>query len=151
MSSFWASIPNTGIASVLLIVGFLFFDSTASVDWKNTKEALPTFTTAIMTAFTCSVLNGAVIGTLMYVLLTLTTDYADNLIESLLKGFFRSWNWARKCWYATDDENDGEDDNDNLVKVEASGNGYVYNKIRQVPTKQVTEKLGEENYYQASS
>lgn len=106
MSSFWAGIPDTGIATVLLVVGFLFFDSTASVDWKNTKEALPTFTTAIMTAFTCSVLNGAVIGTLMYVLLTITTDFSDNLVEVILKGFFRGWNWARDCMYTADDVDD---------------------------------------------
>jgi hypothetical protein len=105
MTSFWASIPDTGIATVLLIVGFLFFDHTSTVDWKNTKEGLPTFTTCIMTAFSCSVLNGAVIGTLMHVLLALTTDYADNMTERVMKSVFRGWDWVwGTCWSADYDD-----------------------------------------------
>lgn len=108
MTNFWASIPDTAISTVLLVVGFLFFDRTATVDWKNTKEALPTFTTCIMTAFTCSVLNGAVTGTVMFLLITLTTDCTENMTESLMKNVFRGWNWMRRCWQAEDREHESD-------------------------------------------
>jgi hypothetical protein len=128
MTSFWASIPDTAIATVLLIVGFLFFDHTATVDWKNTKEALPTFTTCIMTAFSCSVLNGAVIGTLMYVLLTLTTDYADNVTETVLKSVFKAWRVLTSCWHTdadTDTDVDELESRDEFVGLRHEAGGLL--------------------------
>ena len=152
MTSFWASIPDTGIATVLLVVGFLFFDHTSTVDWKNTKEALPTFTTCIMTAFTCSVLNGAVIGTLMYVLLTITTDYTDNVTETLMKGVFRGWNWAWDCWSASDG---GEED---VVECHESEEGErsgaattLLLKSNDTNSPDYTCSHNGETYYQSSS
>lgn len=37
-------------------------------------------------------------GTIMYVLLTITTDYTDNMTENVMKSVFRGWSWARRTW-----------------------------------------------------
>ena len=146
MTSFWSSIPDTGIATVLLIVGFLFFDHTATVDWKNTKQSLPTFTTCIMTAFSCSVLNGAVIGTLMYILLSITTDYAGNMTEKVVKTVFKLWDWLWTCWH-------GDVDNSTCHDIDEVGENTEISTIEEKAEKSppaIATGSGGHKYYQLS-
>ena len=63
----WDSIPICANAPVIVMIGFLLFENTAQIDWRNVKQALPVYITTIFCAFSYSILYGVLFGIFIYV------------------------------------------------------------------------------------
>ena len=74
----WDSIPICANAPVIVMIGFLLFENTAQIDWRNVKQALPVYITTIFCAFSYSILYGVLFGIFMYVALhVMTSDFKE--------------------------------------------------------------------------
>lgn len=93
----WAAVPDAGTGPVLLMCALLLFENAGKVRWGSTKEAVPTFITAIFSSFTCSVLYGVFFGSAMYIVMHICTGD--------LYAFLRIW-WLEYQGYDSLDRDD---------------------------------------------
>lgn len=73
----FAFIPSPAAASALIYVGVIMMSNIKNVDFKNIKNAIPSFITIIIMLLSYSITNGIGIGIIVYVLIDLTIYLID--------------------------------------------------------------------------
>ena len=81
----WDSIPICANAPVIVMIGFLLFENTAQIDWRDVKQALPVYITTIFCAFSYSILYGVLFGIFMFVALHVLTSDVKETKDFFLK------------------------------------------------------------------
>jgi len=66
-------IPSAATAPALMFVGLLMFKNIVNIDFKDLTTVASAFTTLFMMVVTYSISNGIILGSLVYVILTLLT------------------------------------------------------------------------------
>ena len=64
LAPLFSTVPDVATAPVLVLVGVLMMESSASISWKNMNDALPAFLTLILMPLTYSITNGMIMGLL---------------------------------------------------------------------------------------
>jgi AGZA family xanthine/uracil permease-like MFS transporter len=70
-SPFFASIPNCATAPLLIMVGVLLFQNAKKVDWGMMEDAVPAFCVLFFVPFTYSILQGVIIGYIIYLIVNI--------------------------------------------------------------------------------
>ena len=85
------AIPYAATSPVLIIVGIILFQNVSRLDWRVTKDAVPSFFVAFFVPFTYSVMQGVGVGYGMYIAVALCTGdlYTDAL--ALWKHYFSDY------------------------------------------------------------
>lgn len=72
-------VPAAATAPALIIVGILMSASFADIAWENFDEAIPAFTTIIITTLTYSISNGIAFGFMTYILVKVVKGHAKEI------------------------------------------------------------------------
>lgn len=84
----FSAIPPAGTSPILMISGLLLFQDANLVDWKNLEDTASTFTVLFAIPFTYSVLNGVILGYLVYILFGIFTGKAYERLLEFLNYYF---------------------------------------------------------------
>lgn len=83
------------------MIGFLLFENTSSINWRDVKESLPVYITAIFCAFTCSILYGVIFGVGIYIAMNLFTsdirEYSKNIGIAACDAYVSCQNTMSSC------------------------------------------------------
>lgn len=102
-------IPEAATSPVLIMIGTILFQQTSRIDWTVTTEAVPAFVVLFFIPFTYSVIQGVLVGLVVYAVLCLFTG-------ELYHNFLHLALIYRKCcvWKGTEAQphpvDDGDDD-----------------------------------------
>jgi len=78
------NVPSAGSSPVLIMIGVILFQNVSRLDWKNTNDAAPAFIILFFIPFTYSIIQGVVIGYIVYLTINLFSgDLFDNSRELL--------------------------------------------------------------------
>jgi len=102
-----SSVPNSATSPVMILVGSFMMGAVLAVPWNKINHSLPAFVTITVTAFTCSISNGLIVGVTFYVVLYLPffvlhmtrwQCLAERLVmdESVPTGLEKRTNWERE-------------------------------------------------------
>ena len=75
----FAFIPSPAAASALIYVGVIMMSNIKNVDFKNIRNAIPSFITIIIMLLSYSITNGIGIGIIVYVFIDLMIYLIDNI------------------------------------------------------------------------
>jgi len=81
-------IPAAGTSPVLIMIGLILFQNVNRVDWKNIADAAPAFVVLFYIPFTYSIIQGVILGYIMYISITLCTgEFLQNALFLCLTYF----------------------------------------------------------------
>lgn len=101
----WASMPSCASSSVIIMIGFLLFDNTSQINWRDVKEALPVYMCTIICAFSYSILYGMFFGVAVYIAIhLLTSSFEDIFIKPV--AYIRKK--VRSIFFCEVDKSEGE-------------------------------------------
>ena len=76
---FVSVVPAAATAPALIFVGVLMLGNMKDVDFSDMTNALPAFCTIVFMPFTYSIANGVTVGLIMYCLVKLLTNKANEI------------------------------------------------------------------------
>lgn len=77
--------PATGTSPVLIMIGIILFQNCTRLDWRNIAKSAPAFVVLFYIPFTYSIIQGVVIGYVVYLSVSLFTGVLyDNVIDFLV-------------------------------------------------------------------
>lgn len=77
--------PATGTSPVLIMIGIILFQNCSRLDWRNIAKSAPAFIVLFYIPFTYSVIQGVVIGYVVYLSVTFFTgELWENTIDFLI-------------------------------------------------------------------
>jgi AGZA family xanthine/uracil permease-like MFS transporter len=63
-----------------MMIGLMLFENAGKVNWSNMKEALPVFLMTVFIHFTYSILNGVIVGFVIFLLFIIIDWFSKNNI-----------------------------------------------------------------------
>lgn len=88
---FLLQVPPTGTSPVLILIGIILFQNCSRIDWRNISYAAPAFIVLFYIPFTYSVIQGVIIGYVVYLSVSFFTgELFENAIDFLIDYFPRS-------------------------------------------------------------
>mmetsp|Transcript_20956 Transcript_20956/g.30211 ORF Transcript_20956/g.30211 Transcript_20956/m.30211 type:complete len:525 (+) Transcript_20956:196-1770(+) len=102
------AIPSAATSPVLIMVGVLLFQNVVRLDWKIVKDAVPAFCILFFIPFTYSVLQGVIVGYIVY--LSISTFTGDMFYEA-------SELWNSCCSPIQNESTQGSPSNYNTVNA----------------------------------
>jgi AGZA family xanthine/uracil permease-like MFS transporter len=85
------AIPDAGTSPILLMIGVLLFQNVLRVDWKNVADATPAFVVLFFIPFSFSVVQGVLIGYVVYLTVGLCTGTLFVNLAIMLHIYFPQW------------------------------------------------------------
>jgi len=82
------AVPSAGTSPLLLTIGIILFQNVSRVNWKNIEDAAPAFVTLFFIPFTYSILNGVVLGYIVYIIINLSTGDLYRHMTVMYKFYF---------------------------------------------------------------
>lgn len=77
----FASVPSAGTAPLLIMIGVIMFSNTKKINWNQFKISIPCFCVLFFIPFSYNILQGIVIGYIIYFIIFLfTSDYFMNVL-----------------------------------------------------------------------
>mmetsp|Transcript_51708 Transcript_51708/g.102129 ORF Transcript_51708/g.102129 Transcript_51708/m.102129 type:complete len:399 (+) Transcript_51708:1-1197(+) len=87
-SPLFKRIPAAGTSPVLIMIGLVLFQNVNRIDWRNVADAAPAFVVLFYIPFTYSIIQGVILGYVMYVAITICTgEFLENTLYLLLTYF----------------------------------------------------------------
>jgi len=81
-------VPAAGTSPVLVMIGLILFQNANRIDWRNVADAAPAFMVLFYIPFTYSIIQGVILGYIMYIAITLCTgEFLENLLHLYLVYF----------------------------------------------------------------
>ena len=72
-SPIFQAVPSAGTAPLLIMIGIILFQDVNRLNWKNIEDAAPAFMVMFFIPFTYSIINGVVIGYIVYIMIGCAT------------------------------------------------------------------------------
>jgi len=89
--------PSCASAPVIIMIGFLLFDNTSQINWRDVREALPVYMCTVICAFSYSVLYGLFFGIVVHIAINLLTSSFDDIIVKPIKYIRKCLKWIMFC------------------------------------------------------
>ena len=90
LSSFFAplfeAIPAAATTPLLIMVGVLLFKNVNNIDWSSMSEAVPAFCVLFFIPFTYSILQGVMMGLMMYLLISICSENFTHNVRKIWNG-----------------------------------------------------------------
>lgn len=71
LSPVFEAVPAAGTSPILVMIGVILFQNVSRIDWRNIVEAAPAFVVLFYIPFTYSVIQGVILGYIVYMIVSL--------------------------------------------------------------------------------
>ncbi|KAJ1436698.1 hypothetical protein B484DRAFT_428514 [Ochromonadaceae sp. CCMP2298] len=84
-SPIFEKVPSAGTSPVLVMIGLILFQNANRIDWRNVSDSAPAFMVLFFIPFTYSIIQGVILGYVMYISITLCTgELLENFLHLLI-------------------------------------------------------------------
>eukprot|EP01040_Poterioochromonas_malhamensis_P002191 gene2191-2332_t len=90
-SPVFEKVPGAGTSGILIMIGVILFQNVGRIDWRNLSNSAPAFVVLFYIPFTYSIIQGVLLGYIVYLIVALCTGELLENTVGLLLVYFPQW------------------------------------------------------------